>query len=299
MPGLTASFEIPRKTVDMLIVGLGPAGVACALQAARDGLDILAISDEPVGGLVRAARRLDNLPGEPGISGAALAEKLTAQLSMSALPVVVSHLTALRRDGDFVAELADGRSLRARSVVLATGTRPGEWDKGHGLHRDARTLPADLCDRNVVVIGGGEAALDTALTCRDRGARVAVLVRGAKPRSAERLVEEASGAGVEIHSNTLAQEITGHPGAYLLDCSAGQTFEAHEIVVCIGRIPRDELACGLLPNGLQQGAIRTACPGLLLAGDLVRGRERYVATAMGDGQRAALEAYRFCKEEER
>ncbi|HUU01408.1 MAG TPA: NAD(P)/FAD-dependent oxidoreductase [Myxococcota bacterium] len=299
MPGLTASFEIPRRTADMLIVGLGPAGVACALQGVRDGLDVLAVSDEPVGGLVRAARRLDNLPGEPGISGAALAEKLTAQLSMSALAVVVSRVTELRREGDFVAELADGHSLRARSVVLATGTRPSEWNHGHGPHRDARTLPSDLSDRDVAVIGGGEAALDTALTCRDRGARVAVLVRGAQPRSAERLVEEALGAGVEIHSNTLLQEITGHPGAYLLVCSAGQTLEAHEMVVCIGRIPRDELAGGLLPGGLPPGAIRTVCPGLLLAGDLVRGRERYVATAMGDGQRAALEAYRFCKEEKR
>jgi thioredoxin reductase (NADPH) len=299
MPDLIVSSDLPQRMVELLIVGLGPAGVACALQASRDGLDVLAVTDEPVGGLVKAARRLDNLPGEPGISGAALAEKLATQLSISKLPIVSSHVSALHREQDFVANFADGRILRARCVVLATGTRPRDFDFKHGPHRDARTLPEDLSDRTLVVIGGGEAALDTALTCRDRGARVAILVRGANIRSAERLIDEALSAGIEIFYRTAVQEISGQPGAYLLGCSGGRTIEAHELAVCIGRVPRDELARELLAEGLPLGAIRTDCPGLLLAGDLVRGRERYVATAMGDGQRAALAALSYFTEENR
>lgn len=293
MPDLTVSQDPPSRTLDLLIVGLGPAGVACALQAARDGLDALAVSDEPVGGLVRAARRLDNLPGQPGIAGEALAEKLNEQLAKSGVPVMIAHVVGLRRDGDFVATLADGRGLTARCVVLACGTRPREWSlpaPGSVVARDLRALPPDLAGATVVVIGGGEAALDTALSCIDRGARVDVLIRGKRARSAPRLLDEAQAAGVGLHYQNAPERITGRPGQYLIECDSGKTFAANRIVVCIGRMPRDELLGELLADGVREGTIRTDCPGLTLAGDLVRGRERYVATAMGDGQRAALEA---------
>jgi thioredoxin reductase len=81
MQGLTPAVDIPEKTIDLLVVGLGPAGIACALQGYRDGLDVVALGDEPVGGLVRAGRKLVNLPGLPSISGEELAERLAVPCS--------------------------------------------------------------------------------------------------------------------------------------------------------------------------------------------------------------------------
>jgi thioredoxin reductase (NADPH) len=300
MQGLTPASEIPEKTIDLLVVGLGPAGIACTLQAQRDGLYVVAVGDEPAGGLVRAGRKLVNLPGLPSISGADLAERLAGQLRDTSIVVYHGHISTLeRQDRQFVANLAAGRELAAHTVCLATGTRPRDWDisvGGQPVHRDARSLPESLKDGRVVVVGGGEAALDTALSARDRGAEVIVLARGYKLDAVAGLIGEAGRAGIEVRLNTRVARVTGGPGKWVLTCSGWEPVKAHHLVVCIGRVPRDELLGGLIVGGFEPEVVQNSLPGLFLAGDLIRGRGRYVATAMGDGQRAAVAAATYLKE---
>ncbi|MBN2492991.1 MAG: NAD(P)/FAD-dependent oxidoreductase [Deltaproteobacteria bacterium] len=281
---------IPDRCLSLLVVGLGPAGVACTLQAARDGLDVLAVSDEPPGGLLRAARRLDNLPGCPGASGLSLCEQMALQLAASRAAQLRARVERLERsaDGAFSASLDSGERIRSRCVCLATGTRPRPWDvpvegDGRRVHRDARSLPEALADRRVAVLGGGEAALDTALWARDRGAEAVLLARGEKLRSAPGLEAEAREAGVIIQLESRVERAACTELGWALALDRGRVFRADELVVCIGRVPRDEL----LPASTESRA------GLFLAGDLTRGRERYVATAMGEGQQAALAAAAF------
>jgi thioredoxin reductase (NADPH) len=299
MPGLTTTSEIPESTIDLLVIGLGPAGVACALQARRDGLSVAAAGDEPVGGLVRAARRLDNLPAEPGISGEELAQRMDRQVAESGVPVVFVHVSALERDdGGYRATLADGRTIASRAVCLATGTRPRDWEMSTGgqhVHRDARSLPERMHGARAVVVGGGEAALDTALTCRDRGAMVTVLVRSEAPRAVPGLVEETHGAGIEVRAGSRVSKVRGAPGDWKLETGEGELGAAH-LVVCIGREPRAELPAQATGDGFDPSVTQSRHPGLFLAGDLIRGRDRYVATAMGDGQRAAVQAAAYLKE---
>ena len=129
MQGLTPVSDIPGKTIDLLVVGLGPAGVACALQAYRDGLDVVALGDETVGGLVRAGRKLCNLPGLPSISGEDLCTRLAGQLREVGMLVYHGHVSSIeRKDRMFSVMLAAGRELSVRTVCLATGTRPRDWD---------------------------------------------------------------------------------------------------------------------------------------------------------------------------
>ncbi len=300
MQGLTPAYEIPEKTIDLLVVGLGPAGIACTLQAHRDGLYVVAVGDEPAGGLVRAGRKLVNLPGLPSVSGADLADRLAGQLRDTGIVAYHGHVSTLeRQDRQFVANLAAGRELCARTVCLATGTRPRDWDisvGGQPLHRDARSLPESLEDSRVVVVGGGEAALDTALSARDRGAEVIVLSRGERLDSVAGLISEAGRAGIEVRLNTRVARVTGGPDKWVLTCSGWEPVKAHHLVVCIGRVPRDELLSGLIVGGFEPEVEQKSLPGLFLAGDLIRGRDRYVATAMGDGQRAAVAAATFLKE---
>lgn len=302
MHGLTPASEIPDKTIDLLVVGLGPAGMSCTLQASRDGLDVVAVGDEPVGGLVRAGRKLCNLPGLPSISGEDLAAKLEGQLEKTGIVTYHGHVSSIeRRDRLFAVMLAAGRELSVRTVCLATGTRPRDWDisvGGQQVHRDARSLPESLKDSRVVVVGGGEAALDTALTARDRGAEVLVLARGEMLRAVAGLIGEAGRRGVEVRLGTRVARVTGGPGMWVLTCSGLSPVKAQHLIVCVGRVARDELLSGLIVGGFEPGVEQKSLPGLFLAGDLIRGRDRYVATAMGDGQRAAIAAATYLQEVE-
>lgn len=303
MPTLRNQTE--AKPYDLLIIGIGPAGVACALQAHRDGLDVLAVGDEPIGGLLPAARRLDNLAAWPGVSGKDLAERLAEQMEQRGVPSSEGHVGHLAFDPDtdaFVAELGDGRRLWARTVCVATGTRPRTWalpTTARWLHRDARSLPLNLHDTSVAVIGGGEAALDTALTAHDRHARVHLLVRGDALRSVAGLMTEVEQAGIQVWYGAALVAAEHEDEGWCLRCDKGQELQVDRLVVCIGREPCDDALGDVLPEGHASRVFQAQRPGLYLAGDLIRGRDRYVATAMGDGQRAAVAAGQYLAKGER
>ena len=270
---------------DLLIVGAGPAGIACALQAGRDGWSLLVVGDEPVGGLVRAAHRLDNLPGYPqGIGGAQFAELLRQQAQEQNIEVLHDTVVACRQDNHeaFHATTHRGSTIAARAVVLAVGTRPCEYSVAANdgrFHRDIRTLPADLSGRHVAVIGGGEAALDSALSVVARQGTAEVFHRGAALRCPSSLLAEATGTGVAIRLNHLFQQMKILDGRLSLQWRSAndeRISAADHLLVCIGRTPNVELLPQLNVNLGAQTV--TSLPGVFLAGDVIRGRDRYVAT---------------------
>ncbi len=263
-------------TVPILIVGAGPAGLAASIQARRDLVDHLVIGREPAGGLVPAAWRIDNLPGFPGgVTGEALARRLAKQAAALELPVSAGEVAGIEKQaGVFSARLASGERIRARTVILATGTVPRPWSAPASgrLHRDVRTLPASLEGRTVAIVGGGDAALDSALSVHDRGGRAVVHVRAAL-RANERIVRRVEERGIEVRTGSRLE-------------TAG--LDADHLLVCIGRVPDDALYRTLVPDGPLPSRVATPVEGLFVAGDLIAGHERYIALAQGDGQRAAL-----------
>ena len=302
------STERP-SSIDLLIIGRGPAGVACALQAHRDGLRVVLVGDEPVGGLVRAARRLDNLPGAAGTSGAALADRMARQVETAGVPTETAHIVALRREGTIFLASMDGNAAEgtaeagparknpevrwsARAVCLAVGTRPRPWPPcaSGDVVRDARALPEHLDGRRVVVVGGGEAALDTALTALDRGAAVTVLVRGEVLRGAPTLLAEVQASRIEVRFGAPVADVSGADGGWAIRTTGGEMLAAAVLVACVGREPRRGLWECLGEGAPESAVVQARRPGVFTAGDFVRGRDRYVATAMGDGQRVALAA---------
>jgi thioredoxin reductase len=165
-----------------------------------------------------------------------------------------------------------GGSWEASCLVLATGTRPrGAAPAGFSgpIHYGTDTLPKRLPGRRVWVSGGGDAAFDSALQARRRGAAVEIFLRG-EPRALALLVARAVEAGVEVHrGRVLAEALAAAVPDHLL--------------ICHGRDPEDALLVCLAADS----------PGLFLAGDLVRGGVRYAAVAAGDGLRAARLAEAF------
>jgi thioredoxin reductase (NADPH) len=273
---------------DLVVVGAGPAGIACAVQAQREGWRSLVIGDEPPGGLLPAARRIDNLPGYGrGISGAELSERLRRHLSAAGAEWRPGTVTSLQAGPPFALQTSDG-PLEAHRVCLATGTRPRPLppmlEALPGIARDVRGLPDDMGSQRAVVIGGGDAAFDSALTLADRGSRVTVVIRGARPRAARHLLDEAR-ERVEVRLEAALAAAAWDGEGYELSWADGSGERAHLLLAAIGRVPRDDL----LPEGRHPiQDVDGGVTGLAVAGDLIRAQERYIATALGDGQRAAL-----------
>ncbi len=294
------------RSSDLAIIGAGPAGLAAALQARRDATEAIIVADEPPGGLIGAARMLNNLPGFPGgITGQEYQRKLAAQAGEAGLEIAHDKAVRCVKGGrGYFIETEAGGTISCRCLILACGTEPipftlhglNHAEEGGRFHRDVRTLPKDLSGAAVAVIGGGEAALDSALTVRDRGGKATVLARGSRLRSApllERMVEEA---GLEIVFGCVITRLEVLP-----DCQLQVKLERNGdswrkqcdyLLACIGRQPRLELWSQLGGQSVPAGVI-TGLPGVLAAGDLIRSRDRYVVPAQGDGAVAACAAAEY------
>ena len=178
---------------DVAVVGAGPAGLATAVYAASEGLRVIVIECRSFGGQAGASARIENYLGFPtGISGQALAgrafvqaQKFGAQLL---IPAQAASLDCSRtgRDGELTLKLTDGRTLRSRTVVIASGARYrrpavprlAEFE-GRGIWYWASALEAKLCaGEEVAIIGGGNSAGQAAVFLSSHASRVHMLIRG-------------------------------------------------------------------------------------------------------------------------
>jgi thioredoxin reductase (NADPH) len=172
--GITPELNL-IKTYDVAVVGAGPAGLAAAVYAASEGLSVLVFDQRSYGGQAGASARIENYLGFPtGISGAALAGRAFSQAQKFgaevAIPLQVAHLdcggTARRLNDPLRLELTDGRSVRARAVVVASGARyrqpkiPNVHEfEGAGVSYWASPVEAKLCaGEEVALVGGGNSA---------------------------------------------------------------------------------------------------------------------------------------------
>ncbi|HEV8623341.1 MAG TPA: FAD-dependent oxidoreductase, partial [Acidimicrobiia bacterium] len=182
------SLEAERAAYDLVIVGGGPAGLAAAIYAAREGIDAIVVDGSALGGQAGISERIDNYPGFPdGISGAELAERFVAQARRYGVELLSAmSVTSVVPDGDdLVTTLASGQELTSHAVIVATGSTyrrldvPGEDDLiGAGVHFCA------TCDGpfykgadELVVIGGGNSALEEGLHLSEFAKHVRVLAR--------------------------------------------------------------------------------------------------------------------------
>jgi thioredoxin reductase (NADPH) len=188
--GLTATLE-PEHVYDLVIVGAGPAGLAAAVYAASEGLDVLVADSMAAGGQAGTSMRIENYLGFPaGISGTELTRNALIQAQRFGATVSVpTTVRSLGIDGgDRVITLADGTRLRTRCVLVASGVvyrkldvpRFGEFD-GAGIYYAATAMEAKLCrGEEVVVVGAGNSAGQAVvyLAGKDRCKHVHLMIRG-------------------------------------------------------------------------------------------------------------------------
>ena len=288
---------------DVIVIGAGPAGCSAAIQSVRLGLSVRLMDRTGVaGGLVREARLVENAPSLEGpITGREYACRLGASLQRFKIPVERQSVTGVRRNGQgFLLQTPDGTSA-CRAVILATGTEPAAFhipgDTGF-VRRSFLDLPADLEGKGLVIIGGGEAALDYALHAADLGASVRLMVRGSSTKACGALLEavlEHDGVDILYDTRPVGLDISGD-FAMLRTEHAGMpgTLESDLLLAAVGRtaiMPE-------LPEDLSGTRTSSPATGLFICGDALLGSLGQAGTACGQGLQAAFGCREYIMEVE-
>jgi thioredoxin reductase len=272
----------------LVVVGAGPAGMACAIESQRLGIEPLLLDRSGRGGgLLPIIHELSNWPGtsarEPG---AALAARFRRSLRSWGIAVRKADVVRVRpRARELVLDCADGTSLRALRVALATGTAarvPAAWSSIPALTGRVAVSGREAWSRHwrsrVAVVGASDVAFDQARWLCSRGLDVRLLCRSPSPRAPAWLVDAARREGVRVCAEAnLRDAHRAAEGVELeLDCGPRRTRLRVDGVLCAaGREP--SLVTGAAP--LKAGP--QAC--CLLAGDCTGRPDRFVAVAMCDG----------------
>jgi thioredoxin reductase (NADPH) len=294
-------------TPDVAIVGAGPAGVSAALWARSLGLEPCLIEQDPrVGGQLHLVHfELTNLATMVAGTGERVAARLGEQLAAhDVTPRLRATAVGLDRDAPAI-RLADGDTVAARSVLIATGVRrrrldvPGERElEGSGVSYSATGDRAWLAGHQVVVVGGGDAAFENALILVEAGCRVTVVVRGA-PRAREAFRERVRAAGIEVLEHARVSAVLGESrviGVRLETPAGAVDRSAEAVVIKAGVVPNTEW-CGaaipLDPDGYVtvDESMRTGSPVVWAAGDVTRPAPLAAGIAIGHGA-IAIESIR-------
>jgi thioredoxin reductase (NADPH) len=215
-----------KKIYDVAIVGCGPAGLATAVYAASEGLSVAMLDSRAFGGQAGASARIENYLGFPtGISGQALAGRAFNQAQKFGadimIPIGVKALDCARTDGSFALALDGDETLRARSIVVASGARYRRPEianldrfEGRGVWYWASPIEARLCaEQEIVLVGGGNSAGQAAVFLSGHSRRVHMVIRGGGlgASMSRYLIERIEAApNIELLFNT---EVVGLEGA--------------------------------------------------------------------------------------
>jgi thioredoxin reductase (NADPH) len=250
---------------DLIIVGAGPAGLAAAVYAASEGLDVLLIETSAPGGQAGSSSKIENYPGFPtGISGQELASRVTTQAQkFGASMVIARSVTQLNcRKQPYKVVLDSGEALATRAIVIATGAQYNkprlanlEKFEGEGIYYGATYIESQLCGGDqVAVVGGGNSAGQAAVFLSQTAQKVHMLVRSGELSSTmsryliERLTQNPQ---IELHLNT---EIVALEGIERLERVVWQnkatgeisTHAIQHLFVMTGASPRTEWLRGCL-----------------------------------------------------
>jgi thioredoxin reductase (NADPH) len=299
----------------VIIIGAGPAGYTAAIYAARANLAPLLFTGLQAGGQLTLTTSVENYPGfVDGVMGPDLMETMRKQAERFGTEILGEDVTAVdftRRP--FRVKVADV-THEAETVIMATGATakllglPGERElMGHGISTCATCDGFFFRDQDIMVVGGGDSALEEALYLARLGRHVDVVHRRDSLR-ASKIMQERAQANPKISFiwDTVVERIADPTigkvtAVSLRNLKTGEVSERRVdgLFVAIGHTPNTSLLQGqidLLPNGyvkVEPGTTRTSIPGVFAAGDVADFTWRQAITAAGTGCMAALEAERY------
>jgi thioredoxin reductase (NADPH) len=303
------------QVYDLIIIGGGPAGLTAAVYAGRAALKALLLGGVTPGGQIANTAHVENYPGFPeGISGAELAMRFQSQAERFVAKLANDFVTEVDFSASPFVVKTHSETYRGRAVIIATGAYPrrlgvpGEKEYfGRGVSTCATCDGFFYKDRRVVVVGGGDSAIDEGLFLTKFASEVTVIHRRDELRATKSLQERAfANPKMRFVWDSVVEEILGQDtvtGVRVRNVKTGETsvVETDGVFVYVGLIPGTKLFEGRLELN-EQGYIvvdssqRTSVPGVFAAGDVQSPDFRQVVIAAGAGAKAVIEADRYLAE---
>ena len=304
---------------DVVIVGSGPAGYTAAIYTARAGFKPVVVAGAlAAGGALMNTTEVENFPGFPeGILGPELMDNMRQQAEKFGADVRYEDAYTLELEGDIKKITLEDETLLARSVILATGSEyrhmnvPGEEEfSGRGVSFCATCDGFFFRDKHVIVVGGGDSAMEEATFLTKFASKVTVVHRRDQLRASKAMADRAlANEKIEFAWNSVVEEVLGDSavtGVRLRSTVDDSTriLDTDGVFVAIGHLPRTAVVSGQVALDeagyilVNDPGTATSLPGVFACGDAVDHTYRQAITAAGSGCRAALDAQNWLESQE-
>lgn len=297
------------EAIDTIMIGAGPSALAAAVYTTREDIKTDLYEKAVVGGLAAITDQIDNYPGFPeGISGMQLASDLEKQAKRFGANIKYGDVKSISRKDNQIVLNIDGKDVLAKTVLIATGSDynkigiPGEAEYyGRGVHYCATCDGAFYRDQDLVVVGGGNSAIQEAIFLTRFAKKIDLLVRS-KIKASEVLQKDLQkyidSGQIVVHLETIPTEILGDEKGVYKVLAKGPTGEneviTNGVFVFIGLKPNTQFLQGSGVELDEVGLVKTNknletnIPGIFASGDVRSGATMQIASAVGEGATAAL-----------
>jgi thioredoxin reductase (NADPH) len=308
---MAETAQAPENPVhDVIIIGAGPAALTAAIYTTREDIDTLLFERGVIGGLAAVTDKIDNYPGFPdGIEGLTLADSLQKQAERFGAVIELGEVTKIVDEGKLKRLETTSGDMRAKAVLIATGSDykkigvPGELEYyARGVHYCATCDGAFYRDKRLVVVGGGNSAVQEAIFLTRFASHIDLLVRSTIKASdvlQDELQKYVDEGKVTVHLNTTTDEIVGEDNKVVkvTGTKEGEKvgFETDGVFVFVGLLPNsqflsdtEEIKLDEIGFVITDQHMQTHMPGVFAAGDIRCGATMQIASAAGEGATAAL-----------
>ena len=295
---------------DIIIIGAGPGGLTAGIYAGRQGTKNLIIDRDLAGGIGREVPEMENYPGFDNISGLEMIEKMKAQATKNTeLHEMEEVVEIIRNDDEYRFTVRTAKSgYLTKSIILATGSSHRHLEvKGEDEFLGKGVSYCATCDgfffqgRDIIMVGGGNSALQEALYLNNIGANVTLIHRRDEFRAQKHLQDQIKEAGIKTIMNATVEEITGEmlvESVTLKDTQTGELSElaVNGVFISVGYVPHTELAKQLDIELDESGHIiidkdqKTNVDYVYAIGDVCIGLKQWIV-ACGEGAVAATSAF--------
>lgn len=301
------SREVTERHFDVLIIGAGAAGLSAAVYSARSGLSVLILDKSAAGGLTAESPLVENYLGFKSVNGTELAVKFTAHAREYAEILENTEVVSVEPHGDFIAARTNRGEFTGKALIIATGTSHKNLNvQGEKQYYGKGVSYCSTCDgylfrnKKVAVIGGGNSGAIAALSMNEYAYSATIIEYMDRYMCESAYVKAIQESGILYRRNSKVLEIAGDgkrvKAVRFKDRKTGEEvlMETDGVFIYVGLSPQTEF---LEKSGVvldEKGYVvvdqkgRTSINGIYSAGDVTKGNEAQIATAVGDGCRVAL-----------